>query len=137
MNKKVMDNRSYSSWRTMKSRCNNPNHDSYYLYGGKGITYDPKWETFKGFLEDMGERPSKDYSIDRIDPNANYCKSNCRWILKSENSRLANTKHGRAGTKEYISEWRIANREKMLATMKVYALKRKNLTKLEVSREQK
>ena len=75
----------YRSWQKMKDRCSNPNNNRYARYGGRGITYDPKWETFEGFLEDMGEKPSKDYSIDRIDNNGNYCKDNCQWITKSDN----------------------------------------------------
>jgi hypothetical protein len=74
----------YRSWQGMKSRCNNPNHKSYKDYGGRGITYDPKWETFKGFFEDMGERP-EGKTLDRFsDKDGNYCKNNCRWATREE-----------------------------------------------------
>lgn len=76
----------YITWTRMKVRCNNPNDRHYYLYGGKGITIHSDWLVFENFLRDMGERPSTDYSIDRIDPNGNYEPGNCRWVLKSENS---------------------------------------------------
>lgn len=77
----------YSSWHGIKSRCTNPNYVGWKRYGGRGITYDPKWETFEGFLEDMGEKPGKGWAIDRIDNDGNYCKENCRWVTMSENSR--------------------------------------------------
>ena len=71
----------------MKQRCSNPKYKGSASYAGRGITYDSKWETFEGFLEDMGERPAIEYSLDRIDNNGNYCKDNCQWITKSENSK--------------------------------------------------
>lgn len=70
----------YTTWARMKARCNNPNEKGYSNYGGKDITYDPRWETFEGFLEDMDERPKGNYSIDRVDSNLGYFKDNCRWV---------------------------------------------------------
>lgn len=74
----------YTIWRGIKKRCNLPSHPSYRWYGGQGISYDPKWETFLGFLEDMGERPGE-MTIDRINPALNYTKENCRWVTIQEN----------------------------------------------------
>lgn len=67
----------------MKSRCNNPNYTNFSKWGGKGISYEEKWSTFLGFLEDMGERP-EGTSIDRIDNEKGYYKENCRWATKKE-----------------------------------------------------
>lgn len=73
-----------NSWRGMRNRCDNPSYWSYKHYGGRGITYDPRWKDFGEFLADMGERPGKEYSLDRIDNNGNYTKENCRWITQKE-----------------------------------------------------
>lgn len=72
----------YQTWTKVKQRCNNPKCQGYYLYGGRGITYEPRWEVFVNFLADMGPRPSRDYSIERRDNDKGYCKDNCYWELK-------------------------------------------------------
>lgn len=72
----------YSVWAQMKFRCDSPNATYYERYGGRGITYDPKWKEFLSFLEDVGSRPLG-YSLDRIDYNGNYTKENCRWATQS------------------------------------------------------
>ena len=67
----MTNTRTWNSWSAMKERCGKKE-------GYEHISYDPKWETFEGFYEDMGERP-EGCTLDRIDPDGNYCKENCRW----------------------------------------------------------
>lgn len=85
----MVGTREYKSWQSMKDRCNNVNSSGYENYGGRGITYDHRWEKFENFFADMGYRPS-DCELDRIDVDGNYCKENCRWIdstFQSHNRR--------------------------------------------------
>lgn len=59
-------------------------------YGGRGIKVCDRWQSFPNFLADMGERPSRDYCLSRIDHDDDYRPGNVRWELKSDNSREAN-----------------------------------------------
>lgn len=80
---KFIKSPTYVSWECMKQRCNNQNNKAYQNYGGRGITYETRWEEYDSFLEDMGERPLGT-TLDRIDVDGDYCKSNCRWTTRKE-----------------------------------------------------
>lgn len=72
-------------WDSMLQRCNNPKHKSYPQYGGRGIAVCERWHVFENFYEDMGE--PNELTLDRIDVNGNYEKSNCRWATLKEQGR--------------------------------------------------
>jgi len=74
----------YKAWLNMRNRCNNPNNSGYKSYGGRGITVCERWDSFENYLADMGEKPSPDMSIDRVDNNGNYEPSNCRWATPKQ-----------------------------------------------------
>lgn len=95
----------------MRARCNNPNHQAYERYGGRGIAVDPKWmHSFEAFLKDMGKAPSSKHSIDRRDNDGNYTPDNCRWADKSTqqfNRKLAkNNSSGAVGVTAHGERWR-------------------------------
>lgn len=88
---KPSEKRLYKCYHAMKNRCSNPNNESYYRYGGRGISVCAEW--LNGFDEFYSWALANGYSdnltIDRIDNDGNYCPENCRWI--SIKQQMTNT----------------------------------------------
>jgi hypothetical protein len=83
----LSDSRQYHIWQGMKTRCSNPNAIKYDQYGGAGITYDERWESFEAFWNDMGKTYQDGLTLERIDSTLGYTKENCKWANYSEQNR--------------------------------------------------
>src|SRR5437879_6089633 len=96
----------YGVWRTMCSRCDNPNTEKYPEYGGRGIKVSDRWRKFENFIEDMGPRPDSLHSIERVDNDGDYEQSNCKWALRQvqaynkRNTRLLDYKGAKLTTEQ-------------------------------------
>lgn len=94
----------YHKYSSMRVRCENKSSDNYSLYWWRWIKCE--WRTFQDFCNDMYESYIKhcnefwewDTTIERINPNWNYCKENCTWATCKEQSN--NTRRNR-----FIEYW--------------------------------
>jgi hypothetical protein len=77
----------HNLWGSMISRCENPKHEAYENYGGRGIKVCERWHDFVNFNKDVGPRPSPSHSLDRIDNSGNYEPGNCRWATTRQQCR--------------------------------------------------
>lgn len=85
--------RLYGVWRHMINRCLNEKTPTYPYYGGRGITIHPEWlgptgfQNFWNWAYENGYDENAKYggcTLDRIDPDGNYCPDNCRFITMAE-----------------------------------------------------
>lgn len=97
----------YRAWRAMKQRCLNPRDQGYANYGGRGIGTCQRWDSFVLFLEDMGPRPSRLHSLERLSNNGNYEPSNCAWATKKEqcNNQRRSRRIEFNGVIKTLAEW--------------------------------
>ena len=98
-----------SIYHNMKTRCTNPNYDKYQYYGGKGIKicdeWMNSWDMFCKWAENNGYDDT--LTLDRIDPNGDYCPSNCRWVSRKEqaNNRSSNHMITYNGKTQSVQKW--------------------------------
>lgn len=113
----------YNAWVNMKARCDNANKPDYHRYGGRGITYEPRWQTFGEFFDDMHASYKPGLSLDRIENSKPYSKENCRWATRYQQAN--NTRRNRLftidGITKTFSEWvRISGIKSSTARQRYY-----------------
>lgn len=98
----------YRIWGAMIQRCCNPSDKAYSDYGGRGISVCERWRNSFGlFLKDIGKRPTRKHSLDRINNNGNYSPSNCRWGTPEQqhNNMRSNVWIEFNGDRRTLSQW--------------------------------
>lgn len=95
--------RFYNIWSDMKNRCDSKGNSSYKHYGGRGIRYSEDWSCFENFYKDMYDTYEDKLTLERVDVNGDYCKSNCVWATYEEQSKnrrkQSNNTSGHTGIK--------------------------------------
>lgn len=86
--------RLYKIWAGVVSRCENPSSNVFKYYGGRGIGICHEWRvSFEAFASAVGNPPSENHSLDRIDNEKGYVPGNVRWASRAQQSR--NTRRNR------------------------------------------
>lgn len=84
---KNIDHPLFKTYENMHERCELKSRRGYEKYAEKGIKVCGRWSGkggFKHFVEDMGDKPSDGYSIDRVNNTRGYEPSNCKWATAKE-----------------------------------------------------
>jgi len=94
-------------WVQMRYRCSAPASADFDRYGGRGIKVDPRWDSFEAFIADVGPRPSRRHTLDRIDNDGDYAPENCRWATNREQSRNKRTSSVLVfnGRRQTVTDW--------------------------------
>ena len=101
--------RLYRIYNNMKTRCYNPNADSYKYYGARGVKIYPEWlkdfANFKEWALSHGYR--EDLTIERLDVNGDYTPNNCTWATYKVQANNMRSNHLVTidGITMNLSEW--------------------------------
>jgi hypothetical protein len=96
----------YGPWRWLKQRCLNKQNKAYHNYGGRGIKVCARWrKSFLAFRADVGCRPSRHHSLERIDNDGNYEPGNVRWATVKEQARNTRRTKLTLSVVQHIRDW--------------------------------
>jgi hypothetical protein len=83
--KKGQRTRVYRAWLAMRTRCLDPKAVNFARYGGAGVTVSDEWAaSFDAFYRDMGDPPTEQHTIERLDNALGYSAANCTWATHAE-----------------------------------------------------
>ena len=91
----------YKIWTAIKSRCRKLDNKQYKYYGERGIDICQEWfDSFETFIEHIGFRPGKRFTLDRTDNEKGYQPGNVRWVpmLVNANNTRRNVHYEKDGT---------------------------------------
>lgn len=106
-------------WNNIKYRCENRNASAFANYGGRGIRVCEGLHDFATFLELIGDRPTAEHSIDRIDNEKGYSCGACndciarrepmnvRWstLVEQARNKRNNVMLEHDGMRLCLAEW--------------------------------
>lgn len=99
----------YYVWGAIKRRCYDTKDQSYVNYGGRGISICEEWvSNYDNFFNwCISNGYSKGLTIDRIDNNAGYSPSNCRFVTRTmqQRNRRMNKLYEYNGELKTMKEW--------------------------------
>ena len=97
----------YSIWEGMKQRCTSPSNTYWNRYGGRGIKVCDRWQLFENFYADLGDIPTEQHSLGRIDNDGNYEPNNVRWetLEQQNNNKVLNHKVTIDGVTKTLTQW--------------------------------
>jgi hypothetical protein len=78
------DTKLWRTWKGIVERTTCVTSSHYARYGGRGIGIHPNWLIYENFALDIGQPPTLNHSIDRIDNNKGYEPGNVRWATAKE-----------------------------------------------------
>jgi len=144
--------RFYRIWAKIIQRCYNERCENFRFYGNKGIEMSKDWfDNFENFKEDMYESyidhveefGEIDTTIDRINSEGDYCKENCQWATRYEQTQnTRNHKQMEVTRKDIsrinpkISVYVYRNRKEAGYTEEEIAKTKPHITNNEVSQKQ-
>lgn len=106
--------REYEAFHNARNRCENPKDGQFKDYGGRGVRF--VYSSFTEFIEDLGPKPSKSHTLDRIRNDGNYAPGNCRWATRAQQTH---TRRKRSDNKSGYIGVRVRKDGKFAADIKV------------------
>jgi len=101
--------RLYRTYKSMVTRCTNPQRKDFKYYGGRGIKVCDEWlKSYESFKEwAMANGYSDELTLDRIDTNSDYSPDNCRWVSMKDqcNNKRSNILITLNGETHNLKQW--------------------------------